>query len=326
MNLVSIIVPIFNVEKYLEKCIQSLIKQTYTNLEIILVDDGSTDSSSKICDFYSQYDSRIVVLHKNNGGLSDARNEGLSKVTGKYVMFVDGDDYLELSAVEKLIDIFNVNKDLDLIYFEFNLVYEKKNLTIKNNSNISMNKFSFLEYPEILCKSVSAWNKIYRNDFLKKNHFSFPLNRYCEDLYTIPCVYPIAQKIYYLDSALYNYVQRPGSIIRSGKTQKLCEDRKVAIENIFEEFSKLKLTVKYKEELEFLKYYHTVYFPILEIIKCKGNDEHIFKILEDNKTLIKEIKSNKYLNHLKKNEKIISKLIFFKLFSLIKILYRIKGY
>ena len=100
--LVSIIVPVYNVEKYLKKCVDSIINQTYKKIEIILIDDGSTDNSSIICDYYSKIDSRINVVHKKNGGLSDARNRGLDIANGEYICFIDSDDYVNLSFVEDL--------------------------------------------------------------------------------------------------------------------------------------------------------------------------------------------------------------------------------
>ena len=110
--LISIIVPIYNVELYLEKCIESIINQTYKNLEIILVDDGSTDSCGKICDEYAKKDNRIKVIHKINGGLSDARNKGMEIAKGKYIGFVDGDDYVASDMYETLYK-FSVKNSLD---------------------------------------------------------------------------------------------------------------------------------------------------------------------------------------------------------------------
>ena len=104
MELVSIVVPIYNVEKYLEKCVQSIQTQTYENLEIILVDDGSPDMCGSMCDAYARQDDRIKVLHKKNGGLSDARNEGAKLATGKYLLFVDSDDFIELDLIQKTVE------------------------------------------------------------------------------------------------------------------------------------------------------------------------------------------------------------------------------
>ena len=112
-ELVSIIVPVYNVEDYLTECIESAIKQTYHNLEIILVDDGSTDTSGKICDMYACKDDRIKVFHKQNGGLSDARNTGIEKATGEYIYFLDSDDMLPTGAIEKMLNAC-VQEDADM--------------------------------------------------------------------------------------------------------------------------------------------------------------------------------------------------------------------
>ena len=109
---ISIIVPIYNVEKYLERCVDSLVNQTYENIEIILVDDGSPDYCPQLCDEYAKKDSRIVVIHKKNGGLSDARNYGLCKASGEYILYVDSDDYIELDSCEKLVNGMANNVDM----------------------------------------------------------------------------------------------------------------------------------------------------------------------------------------------------------------------
>ena len=111
-NLISVIVPVYNVEDYLERCINSIINQTYTNLEIILVNDGSTDSSGIICDQYSQIDSRIRVIHKKNGGLSDARNVGLDVATGEFISFIDSDDWISLTMFSEMVSQFTDTVDI----------------------------------------------------------------------------------------------------------------------------------------------------------------------------------------------------------------------
>ena len=113
-SLISVIVPIYNVEKYLQKCVDSIINQTYKNLEIILVDDGSPDNCPKMCDDYAEKDSRIKVVHKENGGLSDARNVGMEVATGEYVSFIDSDDYISLDFYETLLETI-VDNDSDVV-------------------------------------------------------------------------------------------------------------------------------------------------------------------------------------------------------------------
>lgn len=119
---VSIIVPIYNVQKYIYKCIDSILSQTYKNLEIILVDDGSPDNCGKICDEYASKDNRIIVVHTKNGGLSAARNVGLNKSTGNFIIFVDSDDYLENSAIEDCLNYIKTN-NCDILIFNWYNVY-----------------------------------------------------------------------------------------------------------------------------------------------------------------------------------------------------------
>ena len=135
-SLISVIVPIFKVESYLGKCIDSILSQTYKNIEIILVDDGSPDSCPQICDLYSEKDNRIKVIHKNNGGLSDARNAGLIVSKGEYVCFVDGDDFVETEYVERLYTaIKKCNADLAICGFKY--VDEKYNGLWRGESPIN---------------------------------------------------------------------------------------------------------------------------------------------------------------------------------------------
>ena len=119
---VSIVIPVYNVEAYLKECVDSAIKQTYKNLEIILVDDGATDSCPEICDVYAQSDKRIKVIHRENGGLSAARNTGMDASTGEYIYFLDSDDYIELKAIEKLVNTIETEK-ADFVFFDGYVFY-----------------------------------------------------------------------------------------------------------------------------------------------------------------------------------------------------------
>ena len=119
-ELISVIVPVYNVEKYIDKCIKSIISQDYTNLEIWLVDDGSTDSSGEVCDKYAESDQRIIVIHKDNGGLSDARNVALDRMQGKYVLFIDSDDYIEKNYISYLYMLLkDYQSDISICNFKY---------------------------------------------------------------------------------------------------------------------------------------------------------------------------------------------------------------
>ena len=178
---VSIIVPIYNIEKYLERCIDSILSQTFTNFELILVDDGSPDNCPEICDLYALKDSRIKVIHKKNGGLADARNAGLNITQGKYIAFCDGDDYVSNTWIEHFMNAIHEKKD-NYIFCGFDIVNsehfinDKKNMKIEN-SNIS--NFIKLQSQN---KIGFAWNAFYYADIIEKYNIRFSKDLIVEDL------------------------------------------------------------------------------------------------------------------------------------------------
>lgn len=177
---ISIIVPVYKVEKYLERCVDSIINQTLKNIEIILVDDGSPDHSGDICDEYAKQDNRIKVIHQKNGGISKARNAGMDIATGEYIGFVDSDDYIEPLMYEKMYGIANFN-DLDLCICNYYEEYEHTNIIkaikIKNNDEILFNKREVFEY--IIRPFYNGelggyvWNKIYKRNIINDNKIRF---------------------------------------------------------------------------------------------------------------------------------------------------------
>lgn len=213
--LISIIVPIYKVEPYLRRCLDSIVNQTYTNLEIILVDDGSPDSCPQICDEYAAKDKRIVVIHKENGGLSDARNAGLDICKGEYISFVDSDDWVD----EKYIDFFcNLTKDnqYDFViadYLQSNESSEAKHILCNNEAILGnipiISAYCKLIYPPC------AWAKLYNRSFIEKNHFRFYPNLLFEDQLWSCQLASKAKNIYITKSKIYHYTIRNNSIMQS---------------------------------------------------------------------------------------------------------------
>lgn len=214
---ISIIVPVYNVEKYIAKCIESLINQTYKNIEILLIDDGSQDASGLICDNYALNDNRIYVYHKKNGGLSDARNYGLLKANGDYILFVDSDDYIEVETCQKFFEIIEPN--IDAIFGDSFWVYPcfqkeicKKN--VKPYKTYSGKQF-FLEQLKSNHISMQAWLGIYSRDFLIKNSLFFEKGILHEDERWTPQLLAKAVKVKYLNFPFYHYIIRENSITQS---------------------------------------------------------------------------------------------------------------
>ena len=212
--MISVIIPVYGVEKYLSRCLDSIINQTYRDLEIILVDDGSPDNSGKICDEYAAKDSRIKVIHKENGGLSSARNAGLDVATGEYIGFVDSDDWIEPQTYNMLFSAIEKNNS-DIAICGHRMVYDNTSTSKATYSNDEYLSYDLL-WNEIFGKlNNAAWNKLYRKNLI--DDLRFPIGViHGEDLifnlnYLKNCKCGVINK-----TPLYNYFVRLGSITKSG--------------------------------------------------------------------------------------------------------------
>lgn len=213
-DLISIIIPVYKVEEYLEKCIESVLKQTYTNLQIILVDDGSPDNCGKICDEYAKKDPRIEVIHKVNGGLSDARNVGIAKAKGKYIGFVDSDDYIKEDMYEILINLIK-EYDADVSICNLYDVIDGKEY-IRNNEN-GIQEYSRLEILKevLLDKNIQsyAWNKLYKKELF--DEIKYPIGKKYEDIGTTFYVFEKCNKIVVTSKPEYYYLKRSDSLVNN---------------------------------------------------------------------------------------------------------------
>ncbi len=212
---ISVIVPVYNVENQLERCLQSLISQTYTQLEIILVDDGSADNSGDMCEKYAAKDSRIKVIHQENKGLSGARNAGLDVATGEYIFFLDSDDYLAITALEKLINQSN-RCNADIVACGFAHVYDNGTESTFTSSAPAQysGREAVLQMMTTNNICSTAWNKLYKADLWKD--IRFPVGRLHEDEATTYKLLFNANLVAYLPECLYKYYQRDDSIMNVG--------------------------------------------------------------------------------------------------------------
>lgn len=282
-EVVSVIVPIYNVQKYLKKCIESIIGQSYKNLEIILVNDGSTDDSPVICEEYKVKDSRITVIHKRNGGLSDARNAGLDICKGKYVFFVDSDDYIHPETIyEMLLQATQNNAEIVEcgIYHtvendDTTFAYARceKIVKVYNHDDAVRN---ILDYHF----SIVAWNKLYISSLF--NNIRFPVGKLHEDEFIIPFIVDKCQRYITISNQYYAYVQRTGSIMNQQY-----DKRRLDVIEAHE--ARLKyFNEKYKNKYNYIMAYH--YFvacmELKQIMKENYCDSNIQKLA---KKLAKQI-------------------------------------
>lgn len=213
-KLISIIVPVYNVEAYLEKCINSILNQDYREYEILLIDDGSTDNSSTICENFSRIHNNIKVIHKTNGGLSSARNVGLKEANGSYVVFVDSDDSLEPNALSCLIEPLQ-NEKMDIVIGCINLEYDDGSIVPEENV---FNQRGLVDKIIAIRRlfqgsGYSACGKLFRKSLFDK--ITFPEGKIDEDYATMYKVYYEANSIFYTNKYIYRYLKREGSITKS---------------------------------------------------------------------------------------------------------------
>lgn len=205
---VSVIVPVYNVEKYLPQCIESIINQTYKNLEIILVDDGSTDNSGKICDQYAENDNRIVVIHKINGGLSDARNVGLKKAIGDYIGFVDSDDWIEANMYEVMLNKILEN-DYDIVSCGHFVEYQNKSCKVCYGNKVIEKSNIVKDYYSENNVFYGPCMRLYKKSIWE--NLKYPEGKLYEDVFVFLDTFCKANKIISIDNCLYHYRQRKSS-------------------------------------------------------------------------------------------------------------------
>lgn len=296
---ISIIVPIYNVQQYLKKCIDSIIEQTFNDFELILVNDGSTDKSGIICDEYKKIDNRIKVIHKENGGLSSARNAGIDIAKGKYIGFVDSDDYISKFMFQKLYEnIIEYNADISIcdyveVFQDKEIIYqekiEKKKLILSNIE--ALEKI----YKEKGWVYVVAWNKLYKKEIF--NDLRFPIGKVHEDEMIAHEILYKANKIIFIEDQLYYYLQRDNSIM--GKNYNInrldiIDAMKIRANFFYEKNLK---NLQYEAEVEYLKTFFKLYYKYINGGNCwkkrfknlkKGYNRMVFRILKNPKYNFKE--------------------------------------
>ena len=268
MPKVSVIVPIYNVEKYLEKCINSLLSQTLEDIQIILVNDGSKDNSGNIAREYEKNNkNRIIYVEKENGGLSDARNYGLKYATGDFIAFLDSDDYIEKNAYEEM---YNKAIEENADYVECDFIWEFPNKIRVDKQYPYKNKKEMLSFVRVV-----AWNKLIKRQLIIDNNLEFPKGFRYEDVEFTYKLIPFVNKFAYVDKPFIHYVQREGSIanVQNERTAEIF----TVLDNVIEFYKKNNIYEKYRDEIE----YNYARYLLCSSLKriCKIKDKTIRKKL-----------------------------------------------
>lgn len=263
MPKVSIIVPVYNVEKYIEKCLNSLVKQTMEDIEIIIVNDGSKDKSINVINkFIKQYPEKIKYLEKKNGGLSDARNYGLPYAKGEYIAFLDSDDYVEEDMYEKMYELAK-KENSDMV--ECNFIWEYPNKQKEDVGQIYTNKKQMLEMVRVV-----AWNKLIRTNIVIENKITFPKGYRYEDVEFTYKLVPYLNKVSFLKKTCVHYVQRENSIsnLQNERTKEIF----YVLDHVLDFYKKNNIYDEYKEELEYIYTRYLLCSSLLRMVKIKNKD------------------------------------------------------
>ena len=296
---VSIIVPVYNAENYLKKCLDSLINQTYKYIEIILVNDGSVDNSEKIILKYKEKYPKIIRYYKqNNKGQGSARNLGIKKAKGNYITFVDSDDYIDRTMIEKM-----VNQSGDIVICD--LLKEEKDKRMYFNNYWQIKKEANKNY---MTSHMGPVARLYKIELFKNNDIYFKEGVIYEDLATIPLLGMYTTNIKYVSEALYHYVIRKGSSMKQIKYNKILDN----IFNVMGDLSK-KITSEYDDELEYLYIEHLLYSASLRYLKFKRKDK-VNMIRNIIKEKYPKYKNNVYYKNKSLKFKIVCMLIYHKIY------------
>lgn len=295
MPKISIIVPVYKVEKYIHKCVNSILVQTFTDFELILVDDGSPDNCGRICDEYASKDNRIKVIHKKNGGLSDSRNAGLNIASGEYVGFVDSDDYIENDMYQKLINVCNSNEvDISMCgRYDVSINNEIKSRFSFDGQKIWSGKEAIgnlLTWNDI---DSSACDKLFKRDIFEE--LRFPVGKYNEDIYIMVNVLDKINKIVHIGESKYYYFHRPNSITTkdfSEKNMDMLEASDKVLKYVMKKYPDLKAKAE-------SFYYKNIIYLLTLLLDASNKDDNLQsykklkKILNNNIILIL---SNQYID------------------------------
>lgn len=318
---VSVIVPVFNVEKYLGKCLDSLVMQTLEDIEIIIVNDGTKDNSQVIIDQYvKKYPNKVFSYIKENGGLGDARNYGLQYTNAEYIGFVDSDDYVSPTMYEKLYNK-AINDNSDLVLCDIEYVWENS----KDRKYLSGYKQikGVMPSKSVFLSPLFAWNKLYRKELFNKYNLKFPQKLWYEDIpVTIP-LFAFAKNISYVNEVLIYYVQRDSSIMASKNTKKM-RDIFIVLEQVYDEYRSFDLINQFNQELEYLFIEQLMLFGSFRFYRSKES----FKLMSESLNVMKKYfpnwRKNIYLKTMHKHYQFYLKtinlytMILYKFYVLIK--------
>lgn len=319
----SVMIPVYNIKEYLEKCVDSILAQTEQDFELLLVDDGSTDGSGTLCDTLTQKDGRIRVIHQENGGPGCARNTGIRAAVGKWLLQVDGDDWIDPELLEKTIEA-GERENADLVMFGMRFVDGEGKALATLTENVPKDVgLTLKEHKNLLLTAPATANKLYRRDLFQRAGVEYPPRMWYEDARLTPMLMAEAGRMVFLDFIGYNYLQRFGSTMHSTNL-----DRNSEILDTFDAilgyFRKKGLFEEYKEELCFLTFSH-LYQAAVRVVRVDRKHPLLPRLQDYLTEQFPDYRKNSYLHTLPKKQKLVAFLLGKRLYLPAALLFRARG-
>lgn len=318
---VSLIIPVYNVDAFLERCLDSVQNQTYKDTEVIIVNDGSTDNSAQIINEFVANNPNFKSFTIENSGQGGARNHGIEKATGDYIAFLDSDDYIAPNCIERLIETVKVENS-DIVVCNCFDVKEDGTIISNVKNNIINKSTSVFENPKILFNRVAPWGKLFKKDIF--GDLRFTTRAWYEDMRLIPKLYLNAQKISYIEDSLFYYVQRAGSTMNNSNALKNLEILDT-FDDLFSYFKQNNTYEKFRQELEFLVISHIAVAGITRVAMSNATEKKaVIKQMQDYISQFEKLYENKYIPTLSFSKRLILTLNKNKLYFLTSLCMKLK--
>lgn len=262
---ITVIVPVYNTEDYLTACVESVLAQTFPDFELLLINDGSTDHSGELCDTLAKTDSRIRVFHQPNRGAGGARNTGIENAAGRYLLFLDSDDRILPTLLQKCYEA-ATQTDSDMVLFDAVAVYPDGSRGARYTVGLPQNCLLQGAQVRSLATCPNVFFRLYRKDLFQKSGIRFPENVWYEDLRTIAKLPPYASRAFYVQAEpQYEYLQRSGSTMHTPDFERIVQQRTVAVNDICTYYDENGFASDYQAELAYLRLFHGFFLPVREM-------------------------------------------------------------
>lgn len=324
MPKVTVAVPVYNVAPYLEKCADSILFQTERDLELLFIDDGSTDSSGDLCDSIAGRDPRVRVIHQENCGQGGARNTGIENALGEWIMLPDSDDWLEPETIERALAAAE-NTGADMAVFDFRSVDDKGRTLAEFHESLPQNiPLDPREHKDLLNIAPNPWSKLYRTELFRRTGVRFPPRVWYEDIRAVLKLLPSCGSVVYTDYVGYNYLQRQGSTMNNttlGRNREIID----AFDDILGWYAGHGLFDEYRHELEHLTLLHIYLAASVRVARADPKHPLLKEFAAYVKERFPDYRENPYTAQLSRSKQLALRLIEHRLYGLLKLAFKLKG-